>query len=56
MRAPDAPNGCPSATAPPFTFTLLASKLSNLLLAKETTENASFNSTKSRSATVIPAR
>ncbi len=55
ILAPDAPNGCPSATAPPFIFTLLASKPSNLLLTKATTENASLSSNASTSAIVHPA-
>lgn len=44
---PELPSGCPKATAPPFTFTFVASKPKILLFAKPTTENASLNSKKS---------
>lgn len=49
---PELPSGCPNATAPPFTFTLAASRPKILLLASPTTENASLNSKKSISLIV----
>ena len=42
--APLAASGCPSATAPPFTFTFFASSFSSLISATDCTEKASFNS------------
>ena len=39
---PELPSGCPKATAPPFTFTLVASSFKAWLLAKATTEKASL--------------
>ena len=45
------PRGCPKATAPPFTSTLLGSISKSLVLTKPTTEKASFNSQKSTSLT-----
>jgi len=56
ILAPEAPSGWPNATAPPLTLTLSAESCNNLLLANATTENASFNSTKSKSLTEMPAR
>ena len=38
MRAPLAPNGCPSETAPPFTFTVAGSSCSRLLFSMPTTK------------------
>src|ERR1700733_3167919 len=48
-RAPDAPIGCPSATAPPFTFTFSGLSFSTRVTAIAATANASFNSTRSTS-------
>src|SRR5690606_18786153 len=56
MRAPEAPSGWPSETAPPLTFTRSAERSSSLLLAMATTENASLISKKSTSSMVMPAR
>jgi hypothetical protein len=47
MRAPDAPIGWPSATAPPHTFTFAGSSSSSRLFATDTTENASLISHRS---------
>jgi hypothetical protein len=44
IRAPEQPNGCPSETAPPFTFTLSLSNPNILEFASPTTANASLNS------------
>jgi hypothetical protein len=44
IRAPEQPNGCPSETAPPFTFTLSLSNPNILEFAGPTTANASLNS------------
>src|SRR5690606_36603269 len=49
ILAPEHPRGCPSDTAPPFTFTLDASKPNIFELANPTTEKASLNSKKSTS-------
>src|SRR5208282_5368785 len=50
MRAPVAPIGCPSAQAPPLTFTFAGSSPSSLIAAIATTANASFTSYRSTSA------
>ena len=42
MRAPEAPTGCPSATAPPFTLTRSSSAPSSIVECFATDENASF--------------
>ena len=42
IRAPEAPNGCPRATAPPSTFTFSGSSPRVLLFAMATTEKASL--------------
>src|SRR5262249_49090792 len=55
-RAPDAPIGWPSATAPPQTLTRAGSSPSNLLLAIDTTANASLISHRSTSSFFQPAR
>src|SRR5882724_3744758 len=49
MRAPLAPIGWPSATAPPFTFTFSGFNLSWRVTAIAATANASFSSTRSTS-------
>ena len=46
MRAPDAPIGWPSATAPPFTFTVSGSASSIRVELSATEQNASFTSTR----------
>src|SRR3954452_11291964 len=56
MRAPEAPIGWPSATAPPHTLTLLGSSPSCLLLTTATTENASLISHRSTCLAVHLAR
>mmetsp|Transcript_17124 Transcript_17124/g.46356 ORF Transcript_17124/g.46356 Transcript_17124/m.46356 type:complete len:235 (-) Transcript_17124:610-1314(-) len=53
---PDAPIGCPMATAPPNMFTLAGSSPRMRLLATDTTEKASLISKASTSAMVSPAR
>src|SRR5438445_219652 len=55
MRAPDAPIGCPSATAPPFTFTRSGSAPSIFVELSTTEEKASFSSMRSTSPIVLPA-
>jgi hypothetical protein len=44
LRAPLAPNGWPSATAPPCTFTLAASSFIRFEFSIPTTAKASFSS------------
>src|SRR5215218_2981067 len=56
MRPPEAPIGCPSATAPPFTFTFASSAPRSLVEFHATDENASLISTRSTSSIVFPAR
>ena len=56
IRAPLAPIGWPSATAPPRTLTLLPSRPSSWLFAIETTAKASLISQRSTSAIASPAR
>ena len=56
IRTPLAPSGCPIAMAPPFTFTFSISKPSSCIQAILCDAKASFNSIRSRSATVIFAR
>src|SRR6266850_2158246 len=53
-RAPLAPIGWPSATAPPLTFTLLPSTPSSRRTATACTANASCNSMRSTSSSVHP--
>src|SRR3954451_23498447 len=55
MRAPDAPIGCPSATAPPLTFTRSASMLSMRTLLSATEAKASLISHRSMSDGCSPA-
>src|SRR5258708_37476744 len=55
MRAPEAPIGWPSAIAPPLTLTLAVSQPRSLLTAQAWAANASFASTRSRSAADQPA-
>jgi len=55
-RAPDAPNGCPSAIAPPFTLSCLASAPVSASQASGTEANASLTSKMSMSARPRPAR
>mmetsp|Transcript_159312 Transcript_159312/g.487447 ORF Transcript_159312/g.487447 Transcript_159312/m.487447 type:complete len:211 (-) Transcript_159312:161-793(-) len=50
MRAPDAPKGCPRATAPPLTFTRETSKSNKRMFASGTTAKASWISWKSTEA------
>src|SRR5437762_13978744 len=54
-RHPDAPIGCPSAMAPPFTLILDVSQPISLLTAQACAANASLISIKSRSAGFQPA-
>ena len=56
MRAPEAPSGCPSETAPPCTLVWSARMPMRSMLTKPTTLKASLSSKKSMSATLIPAR
>jgi hypothetical protein len=49
ILAPLAPIGCPKATAPPLTLTLLGSKSNSLIYANPVTLNASLNSQASTS-------
>ena len=56
MRQPLDPMGCPSAIAPPFTFTRAGSSSSPRMQAIACAANASFSSTRSRSPTRQPAR
>src|SRR5690349_12345461 len=55
MRPPLAPIGCPSATAPPFTFTFSGSAPSIFTELSATDENASLTSTRSTSPIDLPA-
>src|SRR6266540_275197 len=55
IRAPDAPMGWPSTTAPPRTFTLFPSSPRSRLFAIETTANASLISQRSTSFGASPA-
>src|SRR5438132_9170604 len=50
--APDAPIGCPSATAPPWTFTFASSNSSPLPQASIWAANASFSSNRSMSGSL----
>src|SRR5439155_9994825 len=54
-RAPVAPSGCPSAIAPPFTLTFARSAPVSRCHASTTDANASLISTRSMSASVMPA-
>ncbi len=56
MRQPLAPIGWPMAIAPPLTLTLAGSFSSTLLTAQACAAKASFNSNRSTSATLQPAR
>src|SRR3990170_3734040 len=55
-RAPDAPSGCPSAMAPPFTFVRSRSSPRSFSTARYCVANASLISTRSMSSTLRPAR
>ncbi len=55
MRAPEAPIGCPSAMAPPFTLTFDSSTPSMRIELSATDANASLLSKRSMSSTVRPA-
>src|SRR5262245_16174526 len=55
-RAPLIPRGCPSAIAPPLTFTFSGSRPSSRITTRLCEAKASFSSTRSRSETSIPAR
>mmetsp|Transcript_27290 Transcript_27290/g.67045 ORF Transcript_27290/g.67045 Transcript_27290/m.67045 type:complete len:272 (+) Transcript_27290:59-874(+) len=54
-RAPVAPSGCPSAMAPPFTFTFSGSRLSFSAQYVAWDANASLSSNRSTCSTVMPA-
>src|SRR5262249_5423911 len=54
-RVPDAPIGCPSAIAPPLTFTRASSSPSSLPHASICAANASFSSNRSMSFSPTPA-
>src|SRR6185312_3238418 len=54
-RAPEAPMGWPSATAPPFTFTRSGSMPSRSTVFSATEQKASFTSSRSMSDTASPA-
>ena len=54
IRAPVAPIGWPSATAPPLTLTLFGSSPNSRLIARETAENASLISYRSMSPIARP--
>ena len=56
MRAPEAPSGWPSETAPPYTLVWAAVIPSKSTLTRPTTLKASLSSKKSMSLTEIPAR
>ncbi len=56
IRAPLAPSGCPRAIAPPDTLTRAGSRPSSRMQGMACAANASFNSTRSRSATESPRR
>ena len=55
MRPPEAPIGWPSATAPPFTFTIASSAPSSRVELSATEANASLISTRLTSSIVLPA-
>src|SRR5207253_552183 len=55
MRPPEAPIGCPSATAPPFTFVFSGSAPSCLTELTATDAKASLISTRSTSSIERPA-
>src|ERR1700691_4157699 len=55
MRAPEAPIGCPSATAPPLTLTLSSSMPSTRIELSVTEANASLISHTSMSSAFRPA-
>ena len=55
MRAPEAPIGCPMATAPPLTLTLSSSMPSTRIEFRVTEAKASLISHRSMSSTVRPA-
>ena len=55
MRAPEQPSGCPSAMAPPFTFTMFGSSPSSRITARLWLAKASFSSTSSMSFSFRPA-
>src|SRR5439155_8929437 len=55
ILAPEAPIGCPSATAPPFTFTRSGSAPSISTELSATDEKASLISTRSTSPIFLPA-
>ena len=46
IRAPEQPNGCPKAIAPPFTLTMDSFNPKSLIQAMLCDAKASFNSTK----------
>ena len=52
---PVAPSGCPSAIAPPFTFTFAGSMPVSRIVLSGTVANASLISTRSMSPIVMPA-
>jgi hypothetical protein len=54
-RAPVHPTGCPSAMAPPFTFTLSMSGLWTCAQDSTTDAKASFTSKRSMSRIAMPA-
>ena len=56
MRAPEQPNGCPRAMAPPFTLVISWANPISAITANACTANASFNSIKPKSETCKPAR
>src|SRR5438132_11151642 len=56
MRAPEAPIGCPSAQAPPCTFTLSCGRPCSFIAARVTTANASFTSYRSTLFALQPVR
>jgi hypothetical protein len=53
--APVHPSGCPSAIAPPFTFTFAGSIPSTLITASACAANASFSSIRPMSSSVSPS-
>jgi hypothetical protein len=55
MRAPEAPIGCPKASAPPLGFTISGSTPRISVEWMATPANASFISTRSRSSALHPA-
>ena len=55
IRPPEAPIGCPSATAPPLTLTISSSAPSIRVEFFATEENASLISTRDTSSIVLPA-